>query len=383
MLPCTKAESSLRRQTRGAFFQGQERKFIRSDAGSLPDFQRWEKCRLHLRTRLLSEVLASAHAAVISRGSETPLKTSPEPAEGISLSRPLRAATEAYSAKDYAPKTVVVKPHQAFASAEAVRGSIWLSKGAARLWSLIHDLGVGAAKERKYHPKTTQVVISLPQSLAAWGLEYTDRHVRNLQAELEAAGLCGTHALAVAVDGQHMWASTLWAVKLTTRAAPPHLTAEDFAHKWRDFAADLKAKNTAQSIISGLQTNLQIERQMVLRDVVTLGKFNLSLSRYSLDRKKEKFSLQDSIQRLTLLTDCQGNERQKTVEELALSLAAALNDTHSFPWWCKQLWGAIGSWEAVGALQAALERLNTDLREWRELKNGAALFNFRSQVKNI
>ncbi|GGR40892.1 hypothetical protein [Deinococcus ruber] len=335
-----------------------------------------------MRTRLLSEVLASARTAVLSRGLETPLEISLKIAEGNSTLKTLQAVPEAYSAKSYAPSTLTVNAHRAFATAEAVRGSVKLTRGAAKLWALVHDLGVRAAEGRKYHQNASQVVISLPQSLAAWGLDYTDRHVRNLQAELESAGLCAAHAFAAVVEGKNMWASTLWAIKLTTRATTPHLTSEDFAHKWRDFAADLKAKNTVQHMISGLYTSPVIEKQIVLRDVVTLGKFNLSLSRYLLERKTEKFSLQDSIYRLTLLTDCHGNERQKTVEELALSIAAALNDTHSFAWWCKRLWACIGSWESVGMLQAALGRLKTDLDEWRELRNGAALFNFRNQAKN-
>lgn len=267
-----------------------------------------------------------------------------------------------------------VRPYRPFADSGAVQGSRRLSKGAVRLWELVHSLGRQTALERRYSPATTQVVFALPQSLLATALDYTDRHLRNLQRELEEAELLDSHPLAARVQGRNLWSTTLWAVKLTTRNTTPRLRVEDFTAEWRDFETDLQKKNTAQSIISGLKTLEEAKRVFVLFRVAVSRVFEIP-TRYSSSRPEIHLGdVQEAIYRLGDLAE---GATPGAVGNLAGVLASGLNDSHSLRWWAKQLWQVCGSWEKIGALQAKLHRLLVDLREHPGLKNPGGWANAR------
>ncbi len=273
------------------------------------------------------------------------------------------------------PTKVQVHPYKPFADHLDVQGTQQLTKGASRLWELLHHVGVYVADHRHYHRNTSSVVYSLPQSLVAWTLGYTDRHVRNLQGELEAAGLLDSSPLAARVNGENLWASTLWAVKLTTKATMPRLTPEDFQHRWRDFQQDLRSKNTAQSIISGLKNAVKVVKERILEDVATLGIFRLNPP-LSFSPEHPFSTLRDSVYSLSLLAEI-GPETSKAVDRLAGAFSRAFGDEHSFLWWCSKFWSVVGSWERVGTLQAQLHRVLADMEEFSGIRNCAAWLNKR------
>lgn len=272
------------------------------------------------------------------------------------------------------PPQPAVRPYKPFAEAAAIQGDTKLSKGAQRLWELLHFLGVQVALERKYSHKVSQVVFGLPQSLVASTLGYTDRHVRNLQVELEKAGLLASHALADQVQGRNLWATMLWAVKVGSRATTPRLTPDAFSHTWRNFEDDLRCRNTAHSIISGLRTLEESKRVFVLLQVIVTGLFKLNPRYPSSSPEIRLQGVQETIYRLGALAE--GSDAAG-VADLASRLAHSLNDQHSFRWWCKQIWQASGSWEAIGALQARLHRTLADLQEFDGIRNPGSWANSR------
>lgn len=267
-----------------------------------------------------------------------------------------------------------VRPYRPFADCGAVQGSRKLTRGALRLWELVHSLGLQTALERRYSPATSQVVFALPQSLLAAALGYTDRHLRNLQNELEAAELLDSHPLAARVQGRNLWSTTLWAVKLTTRSTTPRLRPEDFISEWRDFETDLQRKNTAQSIISGLKTLEETKRVFVLFRVAVSGIFEIPTRYPSFRPEIHLGDVQEAIYRLGDLAE---GATPGAVGSLAEALSSGLNDSHSLRWWAKQLWKACGSWERIGSLQAKLHRVLVDLREHPGLKNPGGWANAR------
>jgi len=244
----------------------------------------------------------------------------------------------------------------------------------------VYALATFTAIERGYNKHVSQVVYSLPQSLVAMALGYTDRHVRNLQTELEFSGLLDSSALAAKVDGQNLWSTTLWAVKVATTDTTPHLHPEEFQFAGhRDFSSDLRAGNTVLALkkkISGLKPSEKVNYLSILKNAIFVKRFQLLSPRYALSPEGMLGSLRDSVYSLTLLAET-GPETAKTVEHLAKAFSGAFGDEHNFLWWAKQFWSVVGSWERVGTLQAQLNRVLADLEEFSGIRNKSAWLNKR------
>lgn len=273
------------------------------------------------------------------------------------------------------PQPTVIDPRSVFATAEAIAATTApLSRGAAALWSLLHSLALETALERNYSRSVSWVVFSVPQSLVCRALGYTDRHVRRLQGELELAGLLDSAALADEVQGQNLWATTLWAIRVTEREIRPRLTPDDYRHEWRDFALDLKRKNTVSAMLSGLKPEKEYKWKNILFHCVVKGIFSLNPVTPSFRPDIHPRDVQDAIYRLGTLSD---SPSAGEVGAIAAALASGLGDGHSFRWWCSRLWRVAGSWEGIGQLQAQLQRVLADLHEYQGIKNIGAWTNAR------
>lgn len=327
---------------------------------------------LHTHSALTRKI-ESARQAVLTRIGQQKAESVQAPKSPVQLPQLPDLAT---TRKPTEAPTPTLTP--AFASAEAVQGSVRLSRGAQRLWQLLHPLAVQLALEKGYSRKVSQVVLALPQSLSAAALGYTDRHIRSLQGELAEAGLVASAALADNVEGRNLWSTTLWAVKVTTAHTRPHLTPEDFTHQWRDFTHDLKTRNTVQRMISGLEKTKEEKKIFVLFHVVVTGLFQL-IPRYfsSFRPEMNPQAVRDAVLRLGTLAE---DAPPGAVSTLACALAHGLGDAHSFRWWCKQLWKVTGSWERIGALQARLQRVLTDLDEYQDIRSAGAWTNSRVAI---
>ena len=221
----------------------------------------------------------------------------------------------------------------------------------------------------------------MPQSALAALMGYTDRHLRRLQAELQQAGLIDYRAWATEVNGQNMYASTIWAIKTGTSGNAPRLRADDYEYQHRNFAADLRSKNTVRAAMSGLEKIPESELEVRVFQIAVTGRFTNNLHPLLLDRTSPKKLLLDDVSSAVLelgsLADARGQELRQLVQMLAGWLSTALHDSHSFRWWCGQLWDVAGSWEKIGALQAKLHRFIADLVEFDGIRCPAAWFNAR------
>ena len=279
------------------------------------------------------------------------------------------------------PRPPVSGPAWGKLSAAAVlTAAPWISKGARRLFELLHRLAVAAAQARRYRVIPSSSAFHLPQLLAAGKLGYDPRHVRRLMAELEAAGLidAGGHAANVpTLDGQqrHLWDGTIWAVKLKPSNCDAYLSPDDWRHEWRDFGEDLKRGRTAKKLMSYLKTYKDEDRQFhLLKEwaVNPNAKFtSLSLERTFQDEQKN--SVQDVVYSLPLLGELTGPRLAQAIGRAASEIAHALNDSHSRRHWCGLLWAATRS-GALEAFAAQLLRLFADVQESAELRNPGALF---------
>ncbi|WP_261665286.1 hypothetical protein [Deinococcus sp. Marseille-Q6407] len=334
----------------------------------------------------LSEVLGRCHAAVLdaqktAKGAtalEPQTPYAPTPAEAQALSQSFQQAQQ-----PVLPKVLTINRLSRYASAEAVviaAGAPKLSKGAQKLWETLHATAVRVAAQKGYNGAVSTVTFHLPQSIVAAALGYTDRHIRNLQAELHAAGLLDSGAHAAAVQGQNLWATTLWAVKTSTTDTTPRLRPDEWGATWRDLESDFKRKNTALSLISGLNNPMRVELCEQLYRMAVTGLYQLSPVTESFSLEIKLGNVQDAVSSLSMLADSPpGSERRRLVQQLAGWLADSLHDMHSIRWWYGQLWAVVGRWEAVGALQAQLGRLLADLTEYDGIRVEAAWFAARMQ----
>ncbi|MFC6667792.1 hypothetical protein ACFP9V_23855 [Deinococcus radiopugnans] len=282
------------------------------------------------------------------------------------------------------PHPVAAGPAWGELSAEEVLKSVpWLSKGARKLFLVLHMLAVAAAQGRRYRVIPSSSAFHMPQLLLAAVLKYTPRHLRRLAQELESAGLIdgGAHASKIRTKlGSHrnLWDGSIWAVKLRPSTCNAYLSPDDWRHEWRDFQADLKTGRTAEKIMSYLKTCEGLGRQEHVLKTWAVNP-NAKMTSLSLERTfqaEEKMSLQDTVYALPLIGEMSDLKRAGAIGAAASVISHALGDSHSRRFWCGLLWAATrnGSLEVFAA---QLLRLLADVQESSELRNPGALFAAR------
>jgi hypothetical protein len=282
------------------------------------------------------------------------------------------------------PRPVAAGPAWGELSAEEVLKSVpWLSKGARKLFLVLHMLAVAAAQGRRYRVIPSSSAFHMPQLLLAAVLKYTPRHLRRLTQELESAGLIdgGAHASKIRTKlGSHrnLWDGSIWAVKLRPSTCNAYLSPEDWRHEWRDFQADLKTGRTAEKIMSYLKTCEDLARQEHVLKTWAVNP-NAKFTSLSLERTfqaEQKMTLQDTVYALPLIGELSDLKRAGAIGNAASIISHALGDSHSRRFWCGLLWAATrnGSLETFAA---QLLRLLADVQESSELRNPGALFAAR------
>ena len=268
-----------------------------------------------------------------------------------------------------------------------------LSKGAGRVFSVLHAISCDVARARGYAARPDTVAVHLPASLLALGVGYSTRHLRRLLPELERAGLiaCGAHASKV--RDMSLWDGYLWSVKVGTGEAVPHLRREDWKHQWRSFAEDIDAGRTVKALLEQMSALHPEQRKDAVQDALkgwalTPGNLNSPLlcsadtdSGGGLDAVQD---VREVAYRLSELVHVHPDRRAQLVGLFGSALARCLDDSHSRRWWCLILWQALRA-EAegrggIGALAAALTRLEADRGEWVGLRNPAAVLAARLRV---
>ena len=295
-------------------------------------------------------------------------------------SAPVPVAAPVVTSRPTTPPAPVVLA--SFPSAAAVLGERVLSRGAARLWEVLHDLAVDAGRARRYEQLPRQVTFHCPAVTVAGVLDYDPRHLRRLAGELEAAGLldCGGHAQSLL--SRVMYDGTLWSVLVTPGAEPPRIRADEWRFNWRpDFEADVAGKTGAAAEMSGLlneKADKAEKYEAARRRAAIPGQNHPPLSSSDISASAALASVAGA---LSGLWHVHHKKRARAVGHLASQIAAALGEHDRRRYWCRVIWDALTAQnEMRGGLQvlaAQLLRLEADMREGAPWKNPGAVLAAR------
>jgi hypothetical protein len=281
----------------------------------------------------------------------------------------------------------------AFACAEDVVAGVPLSKGAVKIFDLLNGLAVKVARARGYTVQPNTVTLHIPSSLVALGVGYTPRHLRRLLPELEEAGLiaCGAHASRV--RDMSLWDGYLWAVKVSPGERQPRIRAEEWRHRWRDFARDIDTGRTVKALVEQMSALHPEEAGKAVKTALeqwSVNPENLSnpvVGRGDIFGGTDLEGVQDVknlAYRLSELAHVNPDKRSEAVGRMASALAQVMNDPHSRRWYCALLWAGLREeWEGragLSILASALIRVQVDQNEYSGLRSSAALLN--SRLKN-
>lgn len=310
---------------------------------------------------------SGAAAAAASLDEPSPVLTlrrptpAPEPLSGpLAPSRPCQRPEEAP-----APRVLPTFP-----SAAEMVADLKLSRGALRLWLLLHRLACDVARVRAYMAVPDQVTYHLPAVTVAGVLGYTDRHVRNLGRELEVAGVLDFGGHAQTVMGRNMWDGSVWAVKTLLGAEPPRVRADEWRHDWRPgFAADVEGKTGAAAEISGLQA-IRAEPEELYRAAKARAAVPDGVSPPAVPSPEisAPAGLRGVVEALPGVWSAHARHRAREVGRIASAMCAALCEPERRRYWCRVLWEAFraeveGRVGGLQALAGAVSRLAADLEE--------------------
>lgn len=331
--------------------------------------------------KFLNMARAAMHGAMTSRSDERGARGTQERNAPPMPDRNVTVSATVCPVEPPEPKVLAT-----FAPAAEVLGDRVLTRGAARLWEYLHRLALDVAREREYVELVRQVVYHCPAVTLCGLLGVTDRHLRRLSDELEAAGLldCGGHVQNV--DGRAMYDGTLWAVLVTPDSEPPRLRAEDWKHQWRpDFADDVHGK-----------TGAALEMSELLSEGADEGeKYRATKARAATPSAKNPppLSSSDILPRPTLgaailslgeLWHLHATKRARAVGVIASQICSALGEPDRRRYWCRVIWQALQGQNEQRAglqvLQAQLSRLDADLREGAPWRNPGAVLAARLKV---
>lgn len=299
-----------------------------------------------------------AHSMAVEGPAEATAPSSPDIA-GLTYSQATMRPTE--------PPTPRMAPR--FPSAADCREGVGLSRGGARLWTLLHRLAVDVGKAREYGAVPHAVTFHLPACAIALYLGYTERHLSRLADELTEKGLLAGGAHAQSVMGRSLWDGTLWKVR-TLPGHAPRVTADEWKHEWRpDFAADYYGKNGAQAEMSGLlaeQGQTEKAYAALLRRAAVSGDKKAPLP--SSPDNSRNADLDSIAADLPGLLHVHPKNRHAAVTDLASRLTRALTEPERFKQWCSELYAALN---AENQLRPALRSMADELRKFgAELRQG-------------
>ena len=288
----------------------------------------------------------------------------------LGAERPQKAPLSRAEGYSTPPRPVVLPT---LPTADEVRAGTRLSRGALRLWTLLHRLALDVVRERAYMAAPVAVAYHLPAVAVALMLEYTERHLYRLADELVRAGLLDGGGHAQNVYGRTLWDGSIWKVA-TAPGHTPKVTPEEWKYDWRPgFFADYEGKTGAAKEMSGLLAEgASVEekyRALKTRAAVPDGQNPPVASSPDILGAAD---LQEIAADLPALVTAHPSKRHALVGGLASRLAAALAEPGRRRQWCKVLYELVQAENeqrpAVAQMRDQLHRLAADLREgapWR------------------
>lgn len=278
-----------------------------------------------------------------------------------------------------------LRPSEAPRAAELLEG-LDLSPAERRLFELLHELALHAARTRGYLATPSRIVVHLPALLLALAVGVTDRHLRRVCARLETLGLLAYNGHAAPCSKSPTgtaYSGTLYAVRLRRDAPSPRLRREDFAHHWRDLEGDIRAGKTISRLMSDLPSNYSSEDafQGLRRWTVEPGQLLPPVVPNSDTAPRE------AVYALPALLEAHAKERARLIGQTASTIATALKDPHSRRLYCALMHRAIVAehegLRALDVLRDALIRVLVDVQEWGELRRPGALLVTRLRESTI
>lgn len=267
-----------------------------------------------------------------------------------------------------------------------------LRTGAAEVFAVLHRLALDVGRARGYTATPDTVVLHLPASLLCLGVGISRATLYRRLPELVEAGLLAHGGQAQKVRDMGLYGGCLWAIKVSVGEIVPRIRREDWKHQYREFAADIDSGRTVKALVDDLRQLHPQNREKVVQDALkswTLIPGNISSplpvvvsrSGVGLDAAQD---IREVSYRLGELLTVHPDHRAELVGRTASTLARLLDDSGSRRWYCKLLWEAFRSEQegrgGLGALGAALARLDADRAEWTGLRNPAALLVTRLRV---
>lgn len=309
------------------------------------------------------------------------------------------------------------------------RGRGYGTAGAGALATLLDEYARTALAHRLYlydeeGRPPRQIVLHLCAELIAATLKVSENTVRDWTAQLTEAGYlyARAHHTTATLEGEQVTVvdGMLYAVRL----APGHearLRYEDYKRKYRDLDADRAAGRTAYNAIRNAQRRaeelaeaqnlnavldgekntegsqdltgrVQAELREQLRrwavipgNITTENPLNADPAVFSPEEVAARLNgVQDVVYLLPTLTEAHVSKRAALVGIMASAIAKDLGDEGSRRYFCKIIWQAwqdeLEGRSGLQHLAAQLQRLEVDRREWKELRNPAALLAARLRV---
>ena len=306
------------------------------------------------------------------------------------------------------------------------RGRGYGTMGAGALAELLDGYARTALAHRLYlydehgNPPR-QIVLHLCAELIAAALRVSENTLRDWTAQLTEAGYlyARAHHTTATLEGEQVTVvdGMLYAVKL----APGHearLRYEDYKKQYRNLDADRAAGRTAYNAIRNAQRRaeelaeaenlnavlddekntegsqdltgrVQAELREQLRrwavipgNITTENPLNTDPAVFSPEEVAARLNgVQDVVYLLPTLTEAHVSKRAALVGIMASAIAKDLGDQKSRAYFCKIIWQAwqdeLEGRSGLQHLAAQLQRLEVDRREWKELRNPAALLAAR------
>lgn len=279
-----------------------------------------------------------------------------------------------------------------FPEPDALTRDLRLTRGARKLFTVLHSLACRVVQDLNRHPQTTTLTLHLPQVLLAAALSCTPRHLYRLKNELIIAGLIDAGPHAAKVKCYSAWDGSLWAIKLHDVPILPRILREEWTYRWRSMEQDIARQHTARSILERMSALDTQTRKKALED--TIYKWAVELTPASLpvpntdifDRPCHSAkSMREHTLRLEELSSMHPSKRDRAIEKLAEGISQTLNDAHSARWYARvisQAWqGMIQGQADLTVLSNELLRIDEERREWEGLRNPGALLASRLNKK--
>lgn len=327
----------------------------------------------------LTAVLARARAAVLDAPVPLPAVTRAVSWPSDSIPASALAVTVVEAAQVPVPVPVVLPT---FPAAEVVAAGVNLSRGARRLWVLLHRLAVDVAKARAYTVVPDQVTYHLPAVTVAGVLNYHRSHLHKLADELACAGLIDRGGHAQTVAGRNLYDGTLWAVA-TKPGAAVRVRGDEWRHEWRPgFLADYEGKNGAAAEMQQLQTQ-QVDSETKYRAAKARAAVPDGILPPVIPSccNSEPQGLRAVVEALPGLWLTHARYRAREVGKLASAMCAALGEPERRKYWCRVLWDALKAENegraGVQVLAAQTARLAADLAEGAPWRNPGAILAAR------